>query len=312
MRRQRLNTGAVRHHGVMPPQFDTEVIPMRTTLHRLAMVLALSVPAMLSAATVHAAPAAGAEYVALGDSGAATTGVVDVDPTAPLACIRSNSNAPTLVAQRLGLELDDRTCSSAKIPDLTRSQAPGAGPQLDALGPNTRIVTLHIGANDANMTRYILGGCHAGAVTGGCAAAADPQWDADIDAIAPAYAAALDEISRRAPHATIFVDGWPTYLGASSCPAMLGLRDTDAPYIQSKFARLNSVVGREAAAHGAIYIDTVVASPSAGMCADPSVRWFDPILADQTLLPYHPTLAGHRGVADRIVAAIGDAGIVNR
>ncbi|MGK8465633.1 SGNH/GDSL hydrolase family protein [Nocardia cyriacigeorgica] len=281
---------------------------------RLFTALALSMLALSPAAAVHAAPGAGggAEYVALGDSGAATAGVVDIDPTAPLACIRSNSNAPTLVARQLGLELDDRTCSSAKIPDLTRSQSLGVAPQVEALGPDTRIVTLHIGANDANMTRYILGGCHAGLATGGCAAAADPQWDADIDAIAPAYAAALDEISRRAPQATIFVDGWPTYLGESSCAAMLGLRDADARYIQSKFARLNTVVAREAAAHGAIYLDTIAASPPAGMCADPAVRWFDPILADQTLLPYHPTPEGHRGVADLIAAAITRSGALNR
>ncbi|MBF6346092.1 SGNH/GDSL hydrolase family protein [Nocardia cyriacigeorgica] len=286
---------------------------MLRTRTRLAAVLALSMLAVPSTA-VHAVPgaSAGAEYVALGDSGAATAGVVDIDSTAPLTCVRSNSNAPTLVARRLGLELDDRTCSSAKIPDLLRSQAPGVAPQMEALGPNTRIVTLHIGANDANMTRHILGGCHAGIATGGCAAAADPAWDAEIDAIAPAYAAALHEISRRAPNATIFVDGWPTYLGDSSCTAMLGLRDADAPYIQSKFARLNTVVAREAAAHGAIYIDTVAASPPAGMCADPAVRWFDPVIADQTLLPYHPTLEGHRGVADLIAAAITDSGVLNR
>ncbi|MBF6286816.1 SGNH/GDSL hydrolase family protein [Nocardia cyriacigeorgica] len=274
----------------------------------LAALLAL---ALVPAAAVHAAPDAGAQYVALGDSGAATAGVVDVDPTAPLRCVRSNSNAPTLVARQLGLELDDRTCSSAKLPDLAGSQAPGVAPQFEALGPNTEIVTLHVGANDANMTKYILG-CHARFATGGCAAAPDPQWDADIDAIAPAYAAALDEISRRAPHATIIVDGWPTYLGATSCPAMLGLNDADAPYIQSKFARLNAVVAREATAHGAFYVDTVAASPRAGMCADPAVRWFDPVVADQTLLPYHPTLAGHRGVAELVTAAITASGALTR
>ncbi|MFD3425744.1 SGNH/GDSL hydrolase family protein [Nocardia fluminea] len=260
----------------------------------------------------HAEVHAGATYVALGDSGAATTGAVDLDVTAPLRCVRSTANAPKLVAERLGLALDDRTCSSAKIPDLYGSQGAGIDPQFDALGPATRIVTLHMGANDAGMTEFILGHCHAGALSGGCAAEADPEWDNRIDAIAPAYRAALADITRRAPEATVFVDGWPTYLTNTSCPAMLGLLPADAAYIQSKFERLNTVVARAAAEHGAVYIDTVAASREFGMCADPAVRWFDPILADQTLLPYHPTLAGHRGVADLIVAAVESSGVVTR
>ncbi|MDO3646125.1 SGNH/GDSL hydrolase family protein [Nocardia mangyaensis] len=286
---------------------------MKSWLRAIATTSMIAAAAIVPAGA-QAEPAAdtGARYVALGDSGAATTGVAELDVTAPLRCVRSTVNAPTLVAERLGLPVDDRTCSSAKIPDLYTSQGPGIAPQLDALGPATEIVTLHIGANDADMTEFILGHCHAGAVTGGCAAAADPEWDRRIDAIAPAYAAALDEIARRAPRATVFVDGWPTYLTDTSCPAMLGLLDADAAYIQSKFDRLNTVVAGEAAAHGAVYLDTVTASREFGMCADPALRWFDPILADQTLLPYHPTLAGQRGVAALIVDAVAASGVLNR
>ncbi|MGW6701326.1 SGNH/GDSL hydrolase family protein [Nocardia sp. NPDC055049] len=280
-----------------------------------SLLLTGAVALMVSVSTHAVAQAEvrpGATYVALGDSGAATTGAVDLDVTAPLRCVRSTANAPKLVAEKLGLGLDDRTCSSAKIPDLYGSQGAGIDPQFDALGPATRIVTLHMGANDAGMTEFILGHCHAGALSGGCAAEADPEWDNRIDAIAPAYAAALADITRRAPEATVFVDGWPTYLTNTSCPAMLGLLPADAAYIQSKFERLNTVVARAAADHGAVYIDTVTASREFGMCADPGVRWFDPILADQTLLPYHPTLAGQRGVADLIVAAVESTGVLSR
>lgn len=278
-----------------------------------SLLLAGALALMFSVSTHAGAQAeAGATYVALGDSGAATTGAVDLDLAAPLRCVRSTSNAPKLVAEKLGLALDDRTCSSAKIPDLYSSQGAGIAPQFDALGPATEIVTLHMGANDADMTEFILGHCHARALSGGCAAEADPEWDSKIDAIAPAYAAALADIIRLAPHATVFVDGWPTYLTNTSCSAMLGLLPADAAYIQSKFERLNTVVARAAADHGAVYIDTVAASREFGMCADPATRWFDPMLADQTLLPYHPTRAGQRGVADLIVAAVESSGVLAR
>ncbi|KAF0847772.1 SGNH/GDSL hydrolase family protein [Nocardia caishijiensis] len=270
---------------------------MTNPLRAVLAALIVSASALLPAGAL-AEPASGAAYVALGDSGAATTGAADLDLAAPLRCLRSTANAPKLVARSLGLTLDDRTCSAAEIAHLSQRQAPDIAPQFDALGPATRLVTLHIGANDADMTGYILGHCH----LTGCPS--ESEWGARIDAIAPSYAAALDDIARRAPNAVIVVDGWPTYLTDRGCPAMAGLRDADAAHIQSAFERLNTVVAREAVAHGALYVDTVAASRAFGMCADPSVRWFDPILADRTLLPYHPTPAGQRGVADLIVAAI--------
>ncbi|MFB7724070.1 SGNH/GDSL hydrolase family protein [Nocardia sp. NPDC056100] len=263
-----------------------------------AALLALAASATPAPAT--AAPAdGGATYVALGDSGAATTGVQDFDTSAPLQCARSTANTPKLVALELGLKLDDRTCSSAKIPHLTTSQGPGIAPQFDGLGPNTTLVTVHIGANDAQMTKYILT-CH----LAGLKPCADPAWDADIDGIANAYSTALHQISVLAPNAKIYVDGWPTYVRPGGCADLIGLRPEDAVHIQAAFDRLNAVVSRAAVAAGAVYIDTRPESIGHDMCAPAGVRWFEPLLATQTLVPYHPTLEGMRGVADIIVRAV--------
>ncbi|MEV6428150.1 SGNH/GDSL hydrolase family protein [Nocardia sp. NPDC051463] len=246
----------------------------------------------------------GAEYVALGDSGAATTGVQNFDTSAPPQCARSTTNTPKLVAADLGLRVDDRTCSSAKIGDLTSSQGPGITPQFAALGPATRLVTLHIGANDARMTKHVVT-CHLAGLVGG--ACVDPTWDADIDAIAAPYSAALQQISKLAPSAAIFVDGWPLYVRDGGCPQLPGLRPGDASYVQAAFDRLNTVVSHEATARSATYIDTRSQSVGHDMCAPVGVRWFDPVLATETLVPYHPTLQGMRGVADIIVQAIRSA-----
>ncbi|MEU8901214.1 SGNH/GDSL hydrolase family protein [Nocardia sp. NPDC048505] len=248
------------------------------------------------------AAAAGAEYVALGDSGAATTGVQNFDIGAPLQCARSTANTPKLVAAGLGLTLDDRTCSSAKIKDLTTSQGPGIAPQFDALGPSTALVTVHIGANDTNATRYILA-CH----SAGAQQCANPAWDPEIDAIAGAYSAALRQISVLAPNAKVYVDGWPLYVRDGGCPELVGLRPSDASTVQRAFDRLNTVVAAGAAATGATYIDTRSRSIGHDMCAPVGVRWFDPILATETLVPYHPTPTGMRGVADVILDAVRPA-----
>ncbi|WP_309231131.1 SGNH/GDSL hydrolase family protein [Nocardia sp. SYP-A9097] len=217
----------------------------------------------------------------------------------PMQCLRSTANTPKLVAASLGVRLDDRTCSSAKIPHLTTSQGAGIAPQLDGLGPNTKLVTVHIGANDADMTKYILT-CH----LAGAKPCADPAWGSAIDGIAAAYSTALHQISVLAPNAKVYVDGWPTYVSEGGCADLAGLRPADAIHIQIAFDRLSAVVAREAVAAGAVYIDTRPESIGHDMCAPVGTRWFEPLLATQTLLPYHPTLEGMRGVADIIVRSI--------
>ncbi|WP_159837535.1 SGNH/GDSL hydrolase family protein [Nocardia sp. CY41] len=272
-----------------------------------AVVVIASLIALGATAPAEAAPAGGAEYVALGDSGAATTGVRNYDITSPPRCLRSTANTPKLIAADLGLRIDDRTCNSARIPDLTAAQGPGIPPQFDALGPATRLVTVHIGANDALMAEHIVA-CHVYGLSGigGCAG---PDWDADIEAIATSYATALQQISSLAPRALIVVDGWPTYVRDGGCPELVGLRPSDAAPIQAAFDRLDTVVARVATAHGATYVDTRAASAGRDACAPVGVRWIDPVVATETLIPYHLTPQGMRGVADVMLPAIRAAGL---
>ncbi|MFE7743925.1 SGNH/GDSL hydrolase family protein [Nocardia sp. NPDC057455] len=277
-----------------------------TNLARAVAVTACSI-ALGATAPAEAAPIdGGAEYVALGDSGAATTGVRNFDVTAPPRCLRSTANTPKLIARDLGLRLDDRTCNSARIPDLAAAQQPGIPPQFEALGPGTRLVTVHIGANDALMAEHIVA-CHVYGLSGvgGCAGA---DWASAIDAIAAPYATALQQISALAPQAMIVVDGWPTYVRDGGCPELVGLRPSDAAPIQAAFDHLNTVVARVAAEHGATYVDTRAASVGRDACAPVGVRWIDPVIATETLLPYHLTPLGMRGVADVILPAIRAAG----
>ncbi|MFH5208530.1 SGNH/GDSL hydrolase family protein [Antrihabitans sp. NCIMB 15449] len=276
-------------------------------------VRAIAVTASLLCASVFAGGVAAAApghntvadsqyYVALGDSGAATTGVQSFDVEAPLRCAQSTANTPKLLARTLGVQLDDRTCSSAKIPDLYGSQGPGVAPQFDALGPNTKLVTLHIGANDARFTDFILS-CVAENLVGRTCARGE-EWSAAIQAIRPAYAAALEEIHRRSPDANVVVDGWPIYLRPQGCADAL-LTGPNAAYVQSKFDELSSVVSSEAAAHGAVYVETRTAGLGHDACAPRSERWIEPVLADQTLVPFHLTLRGMSDIAAELKAASG-------
>ncbi|MGW4369740.1 SGNH/GDSL hydrolase family protein [Nocardia takedensis] len=244
----------------------------------------------------------GQQYVALGDSGAATTGRIDVDSAAPLPCVQSTANTPKLVADRLGLRLDDRTCSAATIAHLAGSQLPGIAPQFDALGPDTQVVTIHIGANDVPTTLNHLQ-CLTDSLAGGDCSSSAASWPARTEAIADVYGAALEEIARRAPAAKIFVDGWPTYVRAQSCPAAL-LTPGAATTLQDGYDALNAVVAREAAEHGAVYIDTRTPGIGHDACAPDAQRWIEPALAADTLMPFHLTPLGMRAVADIVATAI--------
>ncbi|MGK8522912.1 SGNH/GDSL hydrolase family protein [Nocardia asteroides] len=278
-----------------------------TNLPRAVMVAACLITVGATSPATAAPTGGGAEYVALGDSGAATTGVRHYDSSSPPRCLRSTANTPKLLARDLGLQVDDRTCNAARIRDLTAAQQPGIPPQFDPLGADTRLVTVHIGANDAMMAQHVIA-CHVYGLfgTGGCAG---PDWDADIEAIAQSYATALREISIRSPKALIVVDGWPLYVRDGGCPDLVGLRPADAAHIQAAFDRLNAVISRVAIAHGATYVDTRAASEGRDACAPAGVRWIEPVIATETLVPYHLTPQGMRGVADVILPAIRAAGL---
>ena len=116
---------------------------------------AANVETSASPSATAAAPA-GPTYVALGDSYTAAPGVPTTEQES--GCLRSSGNYPSLVAAALGRELVDVSCSGASTPSLVEGQRVGDGtaaPQLDALTPDTSLVTLGVGGNDLDLSRAI-------------------------------------------------------------------------------------------------------------------------------------------------------------
>ncbi|MTK02890.1 SGNH/GDSL hydrolase family protein [Micromonospora sp. CP22] len=103
-------------------------------------------------------------YVALGDSYSSGTGA---PPYSHEECRRSSLTYSNLIAGTIlsGLPVDRPTlaaCHGGKIVDLYASQHPGVPPQLDAIQPHTRLVTLTIGGNDLDFSLKLTG-CYLGA-----------------------------------------------------------------------------------------------------------------------------------------------------
>ena len=252
-------------------------------------------------------------YVAMGDSFSAGPLI----PTTDLAggCLRSDHNYPSLVARRLGVRtFVDVTCSGAKTEDLSASQA-GYGdaripPQDAALTRRTDLVTLGIGGNDLDLFTTLIGTCtqlRAEDPTGSpCAqrlATQGPDLEAATGTISAHVTAALREIRRRAPGATVVLVGYlrltPDH---GTCP---GLPLATGDYAQGRriAESLDRALHQAARATGVRFVDMDAASRGHDICSgDPWVN--GRVTKRGVALAYHPLLAGMRADAARVVAAL--------
>ena len=267
-------------------------------------------------------------YVALGDSYTAGPDIPDQDAT-PAGCERSSRNYPALVAQSLGFtssRVHDVSCSGATIADLTGTESTSDGvnaAQLSALSASTTLVTLGIGGNDIDfagvLTRCVevdlvpslMGSeasgsspCKAYYTSGGT-----DQIEQKIQTAATSLASALSQITQRAPHAGVFVVGYPDLLpsGGSSCADTLGITSADLVFLNQEELRLNAMLQASAKAAGAVYVDTYTPSQGHDACADQAARWTEPLIPASPAAPLHPNARGEQGMADAVLSAIKSA-----
>ncbi|MET8703462.1 SGNH/GDSL hydrolase family protein [Kitasatospora sp. NPDC004723] len=271
-------------------------------------------------------------YVALGDSYTSGLKISPQQEAEPKGCSRSAVNYPSLVAKALGLSGDrfhDVSCSGARTGDLTGAQSTDGGsnpPQLDALTPATRLVTIGIGGNDAGFMdvvgqcakenlvdalRGLVGSDRAAAPCRDSYAAADgggDQVQRKVDAAGERLGQQLKEIKRRAPQARVYVVGYPALLPAdpASCVPVLGstVAGGDLGFLVEKEQQLNTMLKRRAEAAGAVFVD--LAAPSAGhdMCAGESARWVEPPFPAHGLAAIHPNAKGQEGAAEAVLKAV--------
>src|SRR3954447_23657183 len=214
-------------------------------MRRRAVVSALAAAAaavttVVAATTPSQAAKGPLRYVALGDSYSAASGVLPPDPTSPL-CLRSTANYPHVIASRTGARLTDVTCGAAQTKDFTEAQHPGAPPQVEAIEPDTDLVTLTIGGNDNGTFINALLACGAaGVLSGGqgspCKDQHGSSFDDQIDASTyPALKAALRSVRAKTPNARVAVLGYPWITPATadpSCYAKMPIASGDVPYLR--------------------------------------------------------------------------------
>ncbi|HKS45985.1 MAG TPA: SGNH/GDSL hydrolase family protein [Amycolatopsis sp.] len=279
-------------------------------MRRLVIVAVVAFTMLASAVTASASPSHRfRHYVALGDSYTAGP-LIPSQRLYPLGCFRSTSNYPAQLAIRLGVwSFTDVSCSGADTGDMTAAQDVTLGqnpPQLDALRPNTDLVTLGIGGNDYDVFGNVVGTCptlrESDPVGNPC------QRHFTVDGIDTAMAAiahtkdnivaVLSEIHARAPRAKVLAIGYPRIAPPTgTCPDILPFADGDYGWLNHVEEALNAAVSSAAATDGkTAYIDTY--HPSLGHDACSAAPWING-QETKTLeaAAYHPYYAGMRGVA---------------
>lgn len=260
---------------------------------RIVAGLALVATLVAGTTTAHADTL---EYVALGDSAAAGPLIPNQD--AALWCLRSDRNYPQVAAKIIGATLTDATCSGAETDHLQTRQFGFVTPQLNALKPSTDLVSLTIGANDIGLFQTALSCINLLPEPAGIScydrynAGGEDQLAKAVDAWAPEFGAALDEIKKRSPQAKLLVTGYGTYIRPGGCYPVQPVWGRDGDYLQSVMNRISATARAEASKRGAQFVDFAAVTVGHDICAAPADRYLEGLIPTSVAAPLHPNAAG--------------------
>ncbi|MFJ6002211.1 SGNH/GDSL hydrolase family protein [Arthrobacter sp. NPDC092385] len=227
------------------------------------------------------ATAAGASYVALGDSYSSGMGTREylADGT---NCRRSVHAYPPLIASAAGYSLNFRACSGATIPDVVTAQ-------LGALAPTTSLVSLSVGGNDASFVA-VLTECAKPAWMSNCNAAVDRARAVITHQLPGGLASLYAQIRARAPQASVTIAGYPRIFNGEDCNAGTWFSPAEQVRLNAMADLLNATTATAASAAGFTFRDPTAAFAGHGVCDD--IEWLNG-LSNPIADSYHPNRTGH-------------------
>lgn len=254
-------------------------------------------------------PSGNPEYVAIGSSFAAGLGLGARAPGSPLACQRSINGYPQRLARAARLSLVDMTCSGATAGQVLRGGQFFQGPQIAAVRPDTRLVTLTAGGNDVAYIGDLIsmGYANRGGAAGWLASRImgppPANTERNFGKLGDDLHSAIVMLRNRAPTARIVVATYPVVLPLKGSCAALGLTEEQVMSMRPVEAEFAAIT--RAAVHaggGAILVDMATIGVGHDACSpDPWVNGFSPISG----APFHPTQAGAIATAREVARASG-------
>jgi hypothetical protein len=228
-------------------------------------------------------------------------------------CYRSTGNYPTLVADKLGARLEDRSCGGARTADFRRKQYPGVPPQLTAVKPGVELVTVSIGGNDEGVFSNLIVRCAKLRAKNPNGAPCRKYMDSTgsdelLSALRTTRSRVTDvvrEVRQQAPQAKVLVVGYPQIISADSRCTSLPLAAGDYAYGEKVNLAMTEVLRSAAKATGSTYVDVWTASQGHDICSDDP--WINGAVTDQKrAAAYHPFAAEQAAVAELVVDAFRD------
>ncbi len=278
-----------------------------------AVALLTALIAAFLAPTASAAPQY-REYVSLGDSFVSGP-FIPLQRLDPLSCFKSTQNYPSVLARRLNVgSFTDISCGGAQTKDMAgvQSGVPGQSvPQFSALKATTDLVTVSIGGNDIGFSDIILtcaGKSVLDPVGAPCKAHFGDSLAQRVDATAAKVAAVLAGIKQRSPDAKVVVVGYLRILPPSGgCWPVVPISRGDVPYLDGVQQHLNGMLGAQARAAGATFVNPYDISLGRDTCAAPWDKWVEGIIPTSLAFPVHPNARGMAAVGEQVAAALGSA-----
>lgn len=249
----------------------------------------------------------GSRYVSLGSSFAAGPGI---KPRLDKASGRSGRNYAHLVAEALELDLHDVTYSGATTANLLSEPQDGTPPQIDAVGPETKLVTVTAGGNDLDYIGTFIRGSMMNTLARPVGLVAKRLGNrirarvsylkdqASYDAAADSLVEVVTRIRERAPDSRILLVDYLTVAGPATRPRLdVPLNEEQLPSVVMMAEGLAAAFATAAERSGAELIAASAAS------LDHAVGSAEPWTTGFSLrgAPYHPNEAGMKAVADLIV-----------
>jgi lysophospholipase L1-like esterase len=277
----------------------------------LTAAIACAILVLAIAATSAAAGGSPLRYTALGDSYSAASGVLPLDPAAPLQCLRSTRNYPHVIADQTGAQLTDATCGGADTTDFFSPQYEGVPPQLDAVSLDTQLVTMTIGGNDSGVFINAIVACGtAGLSTLGQGSPCKDRYGSSFEdtirnSTYPSLVNALRAVRANAPRAKVGILGYPWIMPPTEgCFTKMPVARGDVPYVRGIQATLNDAVRRAAAATGVTYVNMNTVSNGHDACQPIGVRWVEPVLQGTNPVVVHPNALGEAQMAAQAMTVL--------
>ncbi|MFH9350245.1 SGNH/GDSL hydrolase family protein [Kitasatospora sp. NPDC017646] len=304
----------------------------------VALTAGLIAPTAAQAAIKPATRAGTLKWAVLGDS--YTAGVIEAtgDLTdARDGCARTTGSYPEIIRRDLGSQVDLRnaSCSGATTLDVyanklsplgrplpplgTDPNAPYAPvpPQVDAVDPDTQVITVGIGGNDLGFAGILKDCIELGAARLGQGTPCKDKYDARIpgrlNQLRTDYATMLGALHTQAPSARVVTVGYPHLIPEDAARCQYGnplqfatFTTGDLDWARTRVLEpLNLAIEQETSAQQDTYVDLYPGSAGHGVCD--AAHWLDGVLTDVLPLKYglvHPNAKGQAFVAAQVEGTV--------